>query len=605
MHSLFFSRPFARSLAATVLTLCSGGATHAAESHLLIGPETAPVFLNSVVGTDVLWNGGYYGTGIIIGNVEAGHVWGGHEIFDRANLSLPDNPLRLVNSPDEPGTELGEVDFHATMVGHVLVGAATIEDPSDHSLRLTAAGAGMAPLATLWSGAIATEFDKTVENAGSFNTTDASFRYPYVEFFTGGTQGRADVINSSWGYTDGPAREVETRFITGIASANPSVTAVFSAGNAGFGTDTVGGPGSSFNVITVGSLGGPSQLTPSSFSSGGWSSFYDPATQTTHPNARAAVHLAAPGENFALAAYLLPTGGLEPLLIAENINNPATNLYFTFSQSGTSFASPMVAGGVALLKQVVRDPQYGLPQTQALDARVMRSVVMATAQRTEGWNNGQAVVSGGASVTTQALDLQTGAGRFDVGRAALLYAFGTPDVAGTSGGVDLSPEGWDFGALTINNHNDYVLDVTATTGPQELTVSLNWFVNDHVVTSTGAVSYGSFANLDLEVWQVSISGSFLQLVAASRTLYNNTEFLRLPFMPDNKLGLRVRFDGMVYDIDDDSGGLVGYGLAWATSAIPEPASLSHWAGFCALAWVTLGRRRVRAGHAGRPRFSQG
>lgn len=565
----------------------------AAESYLLTGPQSAPQFINSVVGTDTLWGAGYYGSGVVIANVEAGHVWSAHEVFDRSALGLAANPVRLVNAPvtvDAP--EVGEVDFHATMVGHVLVGAGLIVNP-DNTVSLSTLGAGMAPLATLWSGAIATHFDKTVAGAGSFDTSAESFRVPYVEFFTGGSQGRADVINSSWGYADGTASVTETRIITGLAAAYPSVTAVFSAGNSGPGVNKVGGPGSSFNVIAVGSVGGAQQLTPSSFSSGGWSSFYDPVNDVVIPNARAAVHVSAPGENLALAAYLQPTGGLEPVLNQEGINNPATDLYFVFSQSGTSFASPMVAGGVGLLKNLVRSGPYGLPQTEAMDTRVMRSVVMASSIRTEGWSNAQVAGPGGALITTQALDLFTGAGRFDVGRAAVVLVGGTADIPGLGGGTGLAPTGWDYATVHIGQVNDYVLDLTGVSGAHELTVSLNWLVDDHVNAATGDVTFGSFANLDLELWSVSVSGTFVEMLGASRTTYNNTEFMRLAFTPEGKLGLRVRFDGVIYDFDGLQGGEVGYGLAWAAAAIPEPATGAFWMGatFGLVIIFARGRRR--------------
>jgi len=576
-------------LAVIVAALAQG--VYAAETYLLVGPQSAPQFINSVVGTDTLWDSGYYGEGVVIANVEGGHVWSGHEVFDRSALDLPTNPVRFVNAPvtvDAP--ELGEVDFHATMVGHVLVGAGLIVNP-DSSVRLSSLGAGMAPLATLWSGAIATHFDKTVAGAGSFDSSAESFRVPYVEFFAGGSQGRADVINSSWGYADGSASVTETRIISGLAAANPSVTAVFSAGNSGPGADKVGGPGSSFNVIAVGSVGGAQQLTPSSFSSGGWSSFYDPVNDVVIPGARAAVHVSAPGENFALAAYLQPTGGLEPLLNEAGVNNPENNLYFVFSQSGTSFASPIVAGGVGLLKNLVRSGPYGLSQTEAMDTRVMRSVVMASSIRTEGWNNDQIAGPGSALITTQALDLFAGAGRFDVGRAAVVLVGGTADVPGLVGGTGLAPTGWDYGAVQVGQVNDYVLDLAGVSGVHELTVSLNWLVDDHVDAATGAVSFGSFANLDLELWSVSISGSFIEMLGASRTSYNNTEFIRLAFTPDGQFGLRVRFDGLVYDFDGVQGGNVGYGLAWAAEAIPEPATVGLWAGASGGLVVFLGRRR--------------
>ncbi len=579
------------------LSLLLAAPAFGAESHLLGGVQTNPFFINDAVGTDVLWNAGYYGTGVVIANVEAGHPWSGHEVFDRTALGIPASPARLVNAPitsDAP--ELGEFDFHATMVAHVLVGAKTVINP-DTSVSLTLAGAGMAPLATLWSGAIATHFDKTLDNLGSFEISDTSFRTPYVAFYEGGPQGRADVINSSWGFEDPSARERETRIITGLAAQNTSVATVFSAGNSGPGPNTVGGPGSSFNVITVGALGGPNWLTPSDFSSSGPVAFYNPATDTVTSAARAAVHLAAPGENFALAAYLQPTGGLEPAL--GGFVTAANNLYFTFSQSGTSFSAPVVAGGIGLLKELIRTGPYNLPQTEALDTRVMRSVLMASASRTEGWDNGQRTTPGGVLVTTQALDFRTGAGRVDLGSAAYVYALGTTDVPGVAGGTGLTSLGWDFSRIDLGGVNNYTLDSFAGGQALEFTVALNWFTTDTFDSVTGVTTYGSFANLDLEVWSVSLNGTFDTLLAASRSSYNTAEFLRFEASPGERLGLRVRFDNAVYDLDGIPGGAVAYGLAWATTAIPEPATASVWVGLLAFIAANVGKRRRQVCWAGK------
>ena len=585
------------ALPVTLLLATASPLARAAGSYFISGTFEDPVFVNSIVGTDLLWSNGYYGKDIVIANVEAGHVWSGHEVFDRSaintalGITLPATPAVLVNAPatvDAP--ELGEVDFHATMVGHVLVGASTVTNP-DSSVSLTLVGAGMAPLATLWSGAIATRFDKTPENAGSFETTEESFRLPYVEFFTGATHGRADVINSSWGDDAGSDRSYETRTLTGLAAQNTMVSAVISAGNSGPGTDKVGSPALSQNVIAVGSLGGADYLTPSSFSSGGPVAFYNPATDQTIPAARYAVHIAAPGENFALAAYLQPTGGFEPLL------TPATtttdNNYYFIGVSGTSFAAPTVAGGIALLKNLIKANPAFFPQTEALDARVIRSVSMASALRTNGWDNGQAPGPGGAIITTQALDPLTGAGRFDVGRAAELYVVGTRDVPGLGGGA-VTATGWDFGSVALAQANDYTIDLSGFTTPLEFTVSLNWFADDHFDTLTGVNTYGSLADLNLEVWSVSVGGTFDTLLAASRSLYNTSEFLRFELTPGGSIGLRVTLPSMVYDLDGPGGTDTGYGLAWAATAIPEPSAFAACAGAAGLVLV-LSRRRRRVG----------
>lgn len=589
---------FPRPLLAVGLVLLPSFATQATEIHIVSGDEESLSFVNYRVGANLLWGSGYLGEGVVIANVEAGHFWADHDAFQRFDAGGdPLAPYVFLNAA--PGdTELGEVDFHATMVAHVLAGGGnTAEEPDTYPF----ATAGMAPRATLWSGAIATSFDKTVANAGSFEVTDESFRTPYVAFFTGSSaatgHARADVINSSWGFDDPSYQAAETRLITGLAAQNASVAAVFSAGNSGYGINQVGGLASSPNVLSVGSLGGADGLTPSSFSSGGPVAFYNPATDTLIPEARAAVHLSAPGEDLWLAAYRQRTGGLEPILIRDAIDDTSTDLYFA-KQDGTSFSAPIVAGGIALLKDVARRHLYfsGVENTArlqaALDTRVLRSLVMATSLRTHGWHNGQHLGPGGAVLTTQALDYQTGAGAFDVSRAALVLVYGTKDVPGLGGGTDLQPSGWDLGAVNFGASTDYFIDLTGVLDASELVVSLNWFVADSYDAATGASTYGSFADLDLEVWYVSFGDNPVSLLAASRTLYNTTEFLRFAISPGARYALRVRFDQFVYDLDPADNNTTIYGLSWVTSSIPEPASFGVLAGLLALSFTFRRRARV-------------
>jgi hypothetical protein len=225
---------------------------------------------------------------------------------------------------------------------------------------------------------------------------------------------------------------------------------------------------------------------------------------------------------------------------------------------------------------------------------VLRSLVMASSLRTEGWDNGQQAGPGGSIITTQAVDYHTGAGAFDVSRAALVYVFGTADVPGLGGGTNLQPSGWDFGSATLGGNNDYFIDLSGVLEPSELAVSLNWFVDDSFDVATGETHYGSFADLDLEVWSVSFGDNPATLLAASRTAYNNTEFLRFPITPGARYALRVRFDQFVYDLDPAANNNVGYGLSWTTTSIPEPASFTLLAGLAALGFGLRRRPRFRA-----------
>ena len=567
-------------LAAGADVCCGGTADTFARGAFVAGPyPTGPfTFVNNAVGAGIFYNSGFFGGSTVVGNVEAGYVWDGHSVFDRSGLGLGPAVERRV-----AGTGVaGAYDFHATMVGHVVAGTGYVAATGSSAAGYSYVGAGMAPLAKLWSGAIATRFSADVNSIGSFDTTRQSTIPVYRQFFQGISGTSCDVINSSFGSSDPAALEDESVAIDALAFQRPNVTFVAAAGNDG--AAAASAPGDGYNGITVGSVGGANFRTPSSFSSRGAVDFYNPATNTTLAGVRAAVDVAAPGEENFLAAYLGPTGGLGPF--PQYTQNPSpTDRYFT-NMDGTSFASPTVAGGVALMKDAAKGLSF-VPGT-ALDTRVVKAVLMATSAPSDGWTNGQATV-GGVLRTTQSLDYATGAGVIDLTAAGLTYVNGaTMDVAGTSGGV-IGSSGWDLGSIGVGGHVDYSFAAPLTTS-NELQVALNWFADGAFDAGSDTGSRSAFANLDLQVWRV-VNGSFATLVAESTSTYNNAEFLRFMLPAAGDYGLRVTLPAMVYDVGATPVAAEAYGLSWTQIIVPEPSSVMALVASAGMAVIVLRRRR--------------
>lgn len=528
-------------------------------SHILIDYDSTTgdfTYLNSVLGTDIFYSAGYLGESTIVANVEAGAIWFGHDAFNRPS-GVPS--AFFTYNPDS----LNQLDYHATLVGQTLAGTGYVIDSNPEQFYLV--GIGMAPYAEIWSGAIATEFSSTT--LGEFSVSTASVLAPYKAFFNGIDGTRPDVINSSWGGTDPTGTGDETVSMDGLARQNAAVAFVVSAGNES--TSPAGAPGSGYNNITVGSVGGPSLRDPSSFTSATPADFYNPQTGETLVGVRAAVDLAAPGENFVLAAYLGDSGSLgastDPDIQAIVQEPSPSDLYF-LDLDGTSFSSPIVAGGIALLKDVAKSPVYAAGMgTESLDTRVIKSVLMASARETTGWDNGQTISVGGMILTTQSLDYATGSGAVDLANALDVYIFGTTDLIEAAGG-DILSAGWDLASLAPDGSNEYRFD-TAFSEETELTISLNWFVERTFDDNTDIGSELSFANLNLGVW--FYGGETPLLVAESSSLYNNTEFLRLTLTDPGFYGITVTHDGMIYDLGSTSTS-ESYGLAWQAMAVPEP-----------------------------------
>lgn len=258
----------------------------------------------------------------------------------------------------------------------------------------------------------------------------------------------------------------------------------------------------------------------------------------------------------------------------------------TYSQNvaGTSFAAPTVAGGVALFVDAAREQNLA----NGIDARVIKSVLLTTADKTAGWNNGQAL-SNGVIVTSQALDVAVGAGRMNLA-AALPFATSasaTRDVAGLTPGDQgiVTNLGWDLGNVNRLSQNDYTIGTNLEAG-STVTATLNWFSRRSITgVNVNSLLDSGLADLDLEIWKLE-GGVFTDLVATSLTIHNNTEHLFFNLAESGQYGIRVSYFGDVYNFDGSTSET--YGLAWNFSPVPEPGSI-----LLVVTLIGLGGHRLR------------
>ncbi len=503
--------------------------------------------VNTYLGANRFYEVGITGQNTIVANVEAGRIWNGHETLGHATSYVAG------------GGALGDYDRHATAVG-MIIGGRNGGGTQGNWQK------GMAYGTDLRSGAMATAWTGTPYTT-SFSLTYDSFYASFVAYF-----GTADVINSSWGTTDTGGASFITMSLDGMARANPRTTSVMAAGNSGPGANTVLGPASGFNGISVGALTNSNNTYNSlaNFSSRSPQDYYDPVHGTVS-GVRAAVDIVVPGDTLASAYYGGATGGN-----TGGTANGGPNVYLT-GIAGTSYAAPIVAGGVALLDSASK--VNGL-SVNSLDARVTKAVLMNSADKVAGWTNGQSEVNG-VVTTTQSLDWGLGAGRMNLSAAYDQYLSGTKDVAGLGGG-SIASVGWDYGQLSgTGNHNDYLFNASLV-GDTVLDVTLDWFRNRENDFENYDVFDNGFANLDLQIWD----GSFQTLLATSESIYNSSELLHFMLPYSGTYGLRVAYTDQVF------GTAVPeiYGLAWSATAVPEPTVVVMLVGL-AIGWLVRRRRR--------------
>ncbi len=523
--------------------------------EIAIGPgPVSGTDINTLLGASTFYNQGYTGTNAVIANIEAGHIWTGHETLTHA-LQIPNHPQSI-----------NEVDLHATAVGMMLAGRPGGANPGAYQ-------EGLAPDAQLYSGAIAAQFNGE-RYAGNFSIYYSALFDQYRRAFSVGVNSagrRADVINSSWGYEDPSAVGAIIMGLDGISNSSPQTLFVVAAGNSGPAPNTVGSPGAGYNLLSVGALGpDPTYDTPTSFTSAGPNDYADPVNGTIAA-VRQVVHIAAPGEWLTTAWYGGETGGNGT---TDNLNvdgpgptgppiGPAggPDYYGKGGFAGTSFASPTVAGGAALLY----DASYSAfaANNGARDARVMKAVLMNSARKTVGWENGQAAHPNGHGgvITTQGLDNFVGTGRMDLHAAFDQFLGGTTDVPDMLSGDLGSVEdiGWDLGQVTDQATNDYYFD-DPLLGGSTLTATVNWF-RDRRYISNATASDDSYDDLNLELWSV-IDGEPAELISESSSRFNNAEHFSFSLPGNGEYALRVRWYGELFDRYSDLN-QERYGLAWS------------------------------------------
>jgi hypothetical protein len=318
------------------------------------------------------------------------------------------------------------------------------------------------------------------------------------------------------------------------------------------------------------------------FSARGPQDYSDPVHGVV-PGVRAPVDLVAPGTTIVAAFYGGASGGNGPTLPNPDPADPSTDLY-SYPLAGTSFAAPIVSGAVSLLDSTSKAIEGGytfngiavasFPATSR-DSRIIKAILMNSADKLDGWDNGQHFdAAKGHVVTTQSLDWAQGAGQVNFTRAFLHYVdpTGTHDIDGDGGGT-VSPVGFDLGALSLGGHNDYVIN-TILGANSTLDVTLTWFrdrdVNDETQTGTD----DGMANLDLQIWD----SSFANLLASSESLYNSSELLHFTLPTDGGYGIRVLYTDQLFGTPQ----LETYGLAWNT-LVPEPSAFA----IVAMALITL------------------
>ncbi len=440
-----------------------------------LGLDVATTFVHA----DDLWNLGYTGVGVEIGIIDL-------FLADASHPALAGNYLGSEKFAKGPNV----ISSHATSVA----GAAVSQD---------ATYPGSAPGAGWWTAQTTMRGGKTTIRD---QTTAAETFARGLESLSGNP---VEVITLSIGIAGSTSGMDQWSLgLDHVVNTN-GVTVTVAAGNDGPVSGTISGlPSGAYNVITVGATGDTFGL------------YSDDYTNVAIYSSRGP----------------MVDGRTKPDLIApgSSIYMPTLNGGWAESH-GTSFATPLVAGGAALLVGVGRDMGY------ATDPKLIKSVLMNSATKLAGWSNSP----------TQPLDFNQGAGQMHLLRAYHQYASGPQN----PGVVPVPEAGWDLQTVTDANENLYMLDPEILAGGL-ISITLNW---DRIVTASSdnpdnaIYSEDHLSNLDLVLYHTD---DLTTPVANSVSDVDNVEHLYYTFDQPGQYAIGVRLSDATPGDEED------YALTW-------------------------------------------
>ena len=523
--------------------------------------------VNDIIGVLTLQEYGILGAGTRTAVIEGGTFWKDHIGFENSTIGEQFIP-----------TSLNDGDFiseHMTFCASIIGGHGPIDEDGNISLLTL----GIAPKTEICSG-----------STGTATSTNIQYYYStYKHFFE---VSPVDVISTSSSPIISKteiAQPLYQALIDAFACRNTKTTFVAAAGNDGPDDNTICHVGLNYNGITVGALTDPISFdSVADFSSRGASDFYNPKTDKTLTNVRAGIDILAPGDNIAVALY-------------DSSDTTNTDTYTI--ASGTSFAAPIVAGTVSLLVSLSKEFEADASMIEkgwsadARDSRVIKAVLLNSATKIDGWDNGQAkhdsveiAVEKNASysmkqtyenviVTSQSLDYASGAGALNAEKALEQY-------------IDFSSGGWILDDVALYDYD--LWSIGEIEAGDTLTATLVWMIQNSIIeTETAAedgtistelsdIDLNTFADLNLEIWRKDDNG--LTAVALSNSIYNNVEHLHILIEESGDYYIRVFFEDIVYgDTDSET-----YALAF--SIVPEPAIMATILGLFALCFCLRNRK---------------
>ena len=198
--------------------------------------------------------------------------------------------------------------------------------------------------------------------------------------------------------------------------------------------------------------------------------------------------------NDATLAGIDGTGRMLPVIVAPG--------------SKTSWATPVVAAGAALMVETARTTPALLDNPAAERGEVIKAILLAGANHRVGWTNNPVTSGPDRGITSQPLDDVYGADTLDVNVSHLVLTGGEHDAAASPPAATNAPHaGWDLASVGLGESRYWRLSVCRLAA--EVSLLATW--HRQVQSPFGDADW-AVADFDLILWRVDGKGQTVTLV---------------------------------------------------------------------------------------------